>query len=127
MQDGSKYVLQNLMDTSTQDGTSTPQRAVSPTGSLSSLFDGSSGGGGATAASSSSSSTTKVDHFLDSVLENSNSSVVLQTPPKIRPTPPRYTYRPLAQLVVEVDEENIASVLQALVDAIFSFRTSETS
>ena len=30
---------------------------------------------------------TKADHFLDSVLENSNSSV-LQTPPRVRPTPP---------------------------------------
>ena len=31
--------------------------------------------------------TSKTDHFLDSVLENSNSSV-LQTPPRVRPTPP---------------------------------------
>ena len=30
---------------------------------------------------------TKADHFLDSVLENSNSSV-LQTPPRVRQTPP---------------------------------------
>ena len=30
---------------------------------------------------------TRSDHFLDSVLENSNSSV-LQTPPRVRPTPP---------------------------------------
>jgi hypothetical protein len=76
-------------DQSPPVGSSTPlqHRSLSPTGSLSSLFDGSlseMGGGGSTNPPD---TPTKCDHFLDSVLENSNSSV-LQTPPRHRPTPP---------------------------------------
>ncbi len=65
----------------------------SPAGSLSSLFDNSfsdlasGGGGGGGGGAHAEEPPTKCDRFLDSVLENSNSSV-LQTPPRQRPTPP---------------------------------------
>ncbi|TRY67860.1 hypothetical protein TCAL_16930 [Tigriopus californicus] len=69
-------------------------RPGSPTGSISSLFEGSlsdlasgSGSGNNVPTPHLHHTPTKSDHFLDSVLENSNSSV-LQTPPRHRPTPP---------------------------------------
>ena len=65
----------------------TLHRASSPTGSISSLFNDSS-------LSDLASNPTKGDHFLDSVLENSNSSV-LRTPPRVRPTPPSSPSRAL--------------------------------
>ena len=87
-----------------------PLGAVSPAGSLSSLFNDTSLSdlasvpeASATVTSSSSSSSSgrgssssKGDHFLDCVLENSNSSSVLQTPPRQRPTPPSSPSRVLA-------------------------------
>ena len=55
------------------------QRALSPTGSISSIFN----------SEHSNSSHKASEPFLDSVLENSSNSSVLQTPPRIhRPTPP---------------------------------------
>lgn len=65
-------------------------RPGSPTGSISSLFEGSLSdlaSGSGSMNSGQNHTPTKSDHFLDSVLENSNSSM-LQTPPRHRPTPP---------------------------------------
>jgi len=55
-------------------------RPPSPSGSISSLF--------AEESTRSTSRTGKGDGFLDAVLDASSSSSVLQTPPRVRPTPP---------------------------------------
>ncbi len=77
--------------------------AVSPPGGISSLFDTSlpdlAPATGAAVAVAASEQQTKGDHFLDSVLENSNSSVVLQAPSstsRVRPTPPSSPSRGLS-------------------------------